>query len=180
MDSQESAASSFDRFLDRVASVCLTLSGTALVLLIAIFGWLVFGRYVLNSTPTWAEQLGLLLIAGLSFVGAAVGVHERRHLSVEFLRDALPIKVRVWVHVAADLLLFVFAVLMAWQGYKLGMSNIRREIPLLGISEAWRIFPFAISGVLIVLFTGTRILRNIRIGLGHRAPDRRLLLESEY
>lgn len=180
MDSQESAASSFDRFLDRVASVCLTLSGTALVLLIAIFGWLVFGRYVLNSTPTWAEQLGLLLIAGLSFVGAAVGVHERRHLSVEFLRDALPIKARVWVHVAADLLLFAFAVLMAWQGYKLGMSNIRREIPLLGISEAWRIFPFAISGVLIVLFTGTRILRNIRVGLGLRAPDRRLLLESEY
>jgi TRAP-type C4-dicarboxylate transport system permease small subunit len=179
MGSQESSVSAFDRLLDRIASVCLTLSGTALVLLIAIFGWLVFGRYVLNSTPTWAEQLGLLLIAGLSFIGAAVGVHEGRHLSVEFIRDALPLKVRVWVHVVADVLLLAFAVLMAWQGYKLGMSNIRREIPLLGISEAWRIFPFAISGVLIVLFTSTRIIRNVRVGLGLRAPDRRLLLESE-
>ena len=40
----------------------LGIAGIAMVTLIVIFGWLVFGRYVLNSTPTWVEQVSLLLI----------------------------------------------------------------------------------------------------------------------
>ena len=38
----------------------------ALVVLIVTFGWLVLGRYVLNATPTWVEQLALVLIVYMS------------------------------------------------------------------------------------------------------------------
>ena len=39
-----------------------------MVVLLATFGWLVFGRYVLNVTPTWVEQLALVLVGYITFL----------------------------------------------------------------------------------------------------------------
>ena len=60
----------FARLLDVLCHVSLVISGAAMVFLTVTFGWLVFGRYVLNSTPTWVEQVALLLVALIGFLGA--------------------------------------------------------------------------------------------------------------
>ena len=168
-----------DRVLDRIALIGMTMSGIALVILIAIFGWLVFGRYVLNSTPTWAEQLGLLLIVGLSFVAAAIGIHENRHLSVEFIRDALPLRIRIWLYVLSDALMLAFGGVMASLGYKLAAINAGRGITLLGVSGAMSNLPMPVCGVLIVLFSGARLYRHFQLALGRRVADSYITLEQE-
>jgi TRAP-type C4-dicarboxylate transport system permease small subunit len=48
--------------LDLAARLVIGLAGLALVLLLLITGWMVFGRYVLNDTPTWVEKAALLAI----------------------------------------------------------------------------------------------------------------------
>ena len=40
-----------------------------LVLIIACVSYQVFGRYVLNNTPTWAESLALLLVLYETMLG---------------------------------------------------------------------------------------------------------------
>ena len=60
------------------------------MVLTAIFGWLVYGRYVLNATPTWVEQVSLLLVVLITFVGAAVGIREQTHLGVSYFRELCP------------------------------------------------------------------------------------------
>jgi hypothetical protein len=47
------------RVLARLHDLCVLISSIALVVLILSFACLVFGRYVLNQTPTWIEQLHL-------------------------------------------------------------------------------------------------------------------------
>ena len=64
--------SSFDRLLNLFSYITTILTGIAMVVMTAIFGWLVFGRYVLNATPTWVEQYSLLLIVYIGFLGASV------------------------------------------------------------------------------------------------------------
>ena len=49
-----------DVALNLLKKICFLLAGTALVTMTVIFAWLVFGRYVLNDTPTWVEQVSLL------------------------------------------------------------------------------------------------------------------------
>lgn len=56
------APSAVDNGLDCIAQWCIIVSGILLVFLVASFGWLVFGRYVLNDTPTWVEQSSLLIV----------------------------------------------------------------------------------------------------------------------
>lgn len=148
---------SVSRILNAVASLCMVLAGIALVVLIAIFGWLVFGRYVLNSTPTWVEQLSLLLVVYITFFGAAVGVRQNTHLSIDFVREAFPRRPRLVMRYISDLILAVFGGFMAWQGYLLVGTNARRAIPMIGVTESWRAAPLVVCGVLIVIFTAYRL-----------------------
>jgi TRAP-type C4-dicarboxylate transport system permease small subunit len=152
--------------LDRVAAAVMLVSGAMMVLLIAIFGWLVFGRYVLNDTPTWVEQLALLLIVWITFLGAAVGVWRSSHLSIDFIREAMPGGIRHALRLLTDVALAGFGATMAWYGTALTLGMSRRTVQMLGVSEGWRAAPIAICGVLIVLFALASLA--IRIAGHHR------------
>ena len=83
------------RLLDLMARICMTVAGVQMVSLIAIFGWLVFGRYVLNDTPTWVEQAALVLVVWITFLGGAAGVWNKAHLSIDFVREMMPPRFRI-------------------------------------------------------------------------------------
>lgn len=153
----------FDRLLDGIAVTCRVLTGIALVALTIIFGWLVFGRYVLNATPTWVEQLALLLVMLIAFLGSAVGVHEHTHLSMTVLRSAVPGPVRRCLMAASDLALAVFGGLMCWYGAQLTQFKWSAQIPLIHLPEGLRSLPLAVAGGLILLFSLGHLVRN---GLG--------------
>ncbi len=154
--------SGFERALDTVVFVSNFVSGSLMVILIVIFGWLVWGRYVLNSTPTWVEQAALVIVIYIAFLGAAVGTRNGTHLSIDFIREAMPPLPRLILHIIAELLMVLFGIFMAWQGWGLVMTNLTREIPMLGLTESWRAAPLVICGVMIVLFSAVNLLRAAR------------------
>ena len=45
--------------------------------------WQIFGRYVLNQSPSWTEPASLLLMSWFILLGSAVGVREGNHLGFE-------------------------------------------------------------------------------------------------
>ena len=71
------------RFCAWVAKASLMLAVALLVVLILCVQWQVFGRYVLNDTPTWAENLALLLVLFVTAFGLAVGVRDAGHIGLE-------------------------------------------------------------------------------------------------
>ncbi|SDX02183.1 TRAP-type C4-dicarboxylate transport system, small permease component [Albimonas donghaensis] len=157
-----------DRWMGRIASLCMVVAGVQMVVLVGFMGWLVFGRYVLNDTPTWVEQLSLLLIAYITFLGAAIGVRDESHLSIDFIREALPPVPRAILRLLADAMVIVFTAIMAWQGWKLVATNLTREIPMLGVSESWRAASLVAFGVLGAAFAILRLAQRLR------APTRSL------
>lgn len=141
-----------DIVLDILASVCRFVTGVSLVVLTVIFGWLVFGRYVLNATPTWVEQTALLLVMVIAFLGAAVGVHENTHLSVNVLRTSVATRFRTVLVVMTDLLLAGFGLLMLQYGAQLTIFKWGSLIPLIQLPEGLRSLPLTVGGGLILLF----------------------------
>lgn len=152
----------FDGALDTLSLACKLLSGVSLVVLTAIFGWLVFGRYVLNATPTWVEQTAFLLIMVIAFLGAAVGIHENTHLSVTLLRSSVSAKARTLLMALTDIILGGFGLLMAWYGTQLTMFKWGSAIPLLQLPEGLRSLPLALAGGLIFLFSAGHLARILR------------------
>ena len=148
-----------DKAYDLITKVCFILGGTALVIMTAIFAWLVFGRYVLNDTPTWVEQVSLLLVMVIAFFGAAAGIRENTHLSVVIFRNIVPNWLRIGFVVISDSLLAIFGILMFWNGIKLTMFKWNTLIPLIQWSEGLRSLPLTICGALVFLFSTGHLIR---------------------
>lgn len=150
-----------EKALDRISGLCLVIASISLVTLIATFGWLVFGRYVLNVTPTWVEQLALLLICYIAFLGAAAGVKEDTHIGVTLFRDMLPFGPQKVVMIAIDIILSAFGAVMFLAGTTLMQFGWSTLLPMLDIPESFRTLAITSCGALIFLFAGTRALVRI-------------------
>lgn len=175
MNKQSANQGGFARSLDLLARFAIIVAGVCMVALVFSFGWLVFGRYILNQTPTWVEQLSLLLVTTITFLAAAVGVYERTHLSVDVLSHLLPEKGRLALALLVDLLLGVFGAALAWYGWELAQFGWRKQIPLLGIPDGVRYIPMIVAGVMMVLFEVGRLTENLpllcRSGCGRAKKD---------
>lgn len=152
----------WQRALDALAAAATALASVMIVALIVIFGWLVYGRYILNATPTWVEQAALLMVVWITFLGAAVGVRRRTHLAVNFIRDAAPAPIRSLALLFCSLALLFFGAMLAWQGYVMFERTAQRAIPLLGISEGWRAIPVVIGGAMICVFALDELIPHPR------------------
>ena len=98
-----------------------------------IFSWLVYGRYVLNSTPTWVEQVSLLLVVLIGFLGAAIGIHKKTHLGVSYFRDRMPRFLQIFFDLVTHLMLIIFGYIMMIYSYKLAVFKWTTQIPLIHI-----------------------------------------------
>jgi TRAP-type C4-dicarboxylate transport system permease small subunit len=157
--------------LDKARAACIFVASVALVILIATFGWLVFGRYVLNVTPTWVEQLALLLICYIAFLGAAAGVKENTHLGVSLFRDMMPEKVQKVVMICIDFILAAFGAVMLFAGVTLMKFGWDTLLPMLDIPETFRTLAITSCGGLVFLFSGTRgVLRVLTFSDWQSAP----------
>lgn len=162
---------SFDRLLDGIAWFCQAVTGIALVFLTVIFGWLVYGRYVLNATPTWVEQASLLLVVFIAFIGAAVGVRQNTHLCVDMFRNRLPETLERLLKYLVHATMLVFGAVMAWYGTELAMFKWSTQIPLIDLPEGLRTVPVAICGILLVLFSAGHMWRLWRGLPDYALPD---------
>ena len=154
--------STYDRILDFFSHITTIITGIALVVMTVIFGWLVFGRYVLNATPTWVEQVSLLLVVYIGFLGASVGVHQNTHLGVSVFREMSPKPVRRIFDFLSFSILAGFGMIMTVYGYKLTMFKWTAEIPLIHVSEGWRSLPIVLSGVFVFLYSMGHLIHFLK------------------
>lgn len=149
------------RVLNLLSLAALWLSGTCLVAMTLVIAWLVFGRYVLNATPSWAEALSVVLMSWFIFLGAAVGVREKTHLGFDVLLYVLPPGGKQVLRMIADLAVFGFGIGMVWFGLELAVGTWDATRPTLGIPDGASYIPLVIGGMLVCLFTLTRILERL-------------------
>lgn len=145
-----------EKLLDSLSSLCIFVASCALVILVITFGWLVFGRYVLNVTPTWVEQLALLLVCYIAYLGAAAGIHEGTHLGVTLFRDALGPKASNFVKIFNDVILSVFGLIMMIASIELFSFGWATLLPMLDIPESFRTLSALLCGGLVFVFAGLR------------------------
>lgn len=111
-----------------------------------------FARYVLNNAPSWTEPATMLLLATLVGLGAAVGVHERRHFTFSLLSDSLPHRTQRLLRGAVHTVIALIGLALAGWGAMLFFDGV--GIPAAGarLPQSAGYLPLAIGGALIALF----------------------------
>lgn len=148
------------QLLDRLSRACLFISGTCIVAMTAIISYQVVARYVFNASPAWSERLSLLLLAYLVFFGAAVGVHERFHIRIDALRNAVPAAIGKAFDKIANVSVACAGLVMVVAGIQLTTTLWAFDIPSLGLPRGLALLPLPISGALIMLFSLAQLFED--------------------
>ncbi|MEM7327572.1 MAG: TRAP transporter small permease [Pseudomonadota bacterium] len=148
------------QFLDMLSKVSLFVSATCLVLMTTIISYQVVARYFFNSSPAWSERLSLVLLAYLVFFGAAVGVHERFHIRIDALRDAMPASIGRGFDIVANLAVAIAGLVMVIAGWQLTTTLWAFSIPSLGLPRGLALLPLPVAGILISLFSSYQLFET--------------------
>jgi TRAP-type C4-dicarboxylate transport system permease small subunit len=149
------------RVLSAVSAASLWLAGIGLVLMTAFVAWQVYGRFVLNDSPSWTEPGSVMLMSWFIFLGAAVGVRENNHLGFDVLLYVLPPGGKGVLRMISDLVILAFGAGMIWYGSQLVALTWTSTLPSLGISGAFDYFPVVAGGVLVCIFSLERIALRV-------------------
>lgn len=122
-----------------------------LIVLTASVLWVVFGRYVLGSTPRWGEEVALTCLVWLSLLSISLGLAGGYHLRLDLVVMSLPARLRAVAEATNDLIVAGLAAVFVWKGVVLALNNVRQVMPGLGISIAWQYAALPIAGVLMLL-----------------------------
>lgn len=165
------SASVLQRSAERLADLAIAIAAIALAGLVFVQGWQVIARYVLNDSPSWTEPVTLLLLSTAMSMGAAAGVHTRRHFSFSLVAEALAPRARHALHVIQSLVVAVIGLMLMYWGAVLFVDGV--HIPTAGapLPESVEYLPLAASGALMALFAFAQ--------MGPAATDVPLVPEGE-
>jgi TRAP-type C4-dicarboxylate transport system permease small subunit len=140
----------------------------SLLLVAAIINLLVgvFLRYVMipvtdwldvDSIPfTWVEEVGEMLLAWLTLLGAAIGVRERSHFTLHVLH--LTPRGQLLVDRIHHVLIAIFGAIAAWYGVRLCVLNHTLVTPGLSINLAVLYGSVVAGGALLVVYAVSMIV----------------------
>jgi TRAP-type C4-dicarboxylate transport system permease small subunit len=140
----------------------------AFMLVAAIINLLVgvFLRYVmievtdwLDVDPvrfTWVEEVGEMLLAWLTLIGAAIGVRERSHFTLHVLKFSPA--AQLWIERVHHVLIAIIGLLAAFYGLRLCLLNRTLLTPGLEINLAVLYASAVVGGVLLAIYAVSMIV----------------------
>jgi TRAP-type C4-dicarboxylate transport system permease small subunit len=146
------------RIFNAVASFTAFIAGLSLCALVLVLGWQVFGRYVMNASPSWTEPVALTLMSVVALFGAALGVRAEKHFNFPTLVDSAPRAVHIALKSLARLIGIAFGLALAGFGAFLVVDAW--DVPMAGapMPEGVGYFGLTAGGALIALFAFERLI----------------------
>ncbi|UNK58730.1 TRAP transporter small permease [Pseudoxanthomonas daejeonensis] len=154
-------ASAAQRVLDRIAGAVIAVAAIALLGLVVVQAWQVFTRYVLNDSPSWTEPVTLLLLATAMSLGAAAGVHTRRHFGFFLLHDHVRPAIRRAIDVVVALIVACIGVVIAYWAAILLLDGIDIRIAGASLPQSINYLPLSVGGVLMSLFAINQLVLSL-------------------
>jgi TRAP-type C4-dicarboxylate transport system permease small subunit len=153
-----------------LARLTVFVAATSLCALVGLLAWQVFGRYVLNASPSWTEPLALTLMSVAALFGAAIAVRAESHFAFPTLIESSPKAVRSVLKVFARLIALSFGAALA--GFGAYMMADSWAVPMAGapIPEGMSYVGLAGGGALIALFALERLIFGDAPNPHHEAP----------
>jgi len=97
--------------VDRITRFASQLAAALLLALVALIFFNVFGRYVISSSPVWAQELEWHLMAPIALLGITVLMLEKGHVRVDMLFERLPPRAQHFLDMISMLFGAIIAIL---------------------------------------------------------------------
>ena len=148
---QDTRSSRVHRFRDRYARALEVLVGALMVLMAAEVTLGVVFRSIGHSL-IWYDEVASVLLAWLTFYGAALASVKRAHIGCPEVIDAMPWRARRVFAIAAQIVVIAFFALLGWVGASILpilATDAMVSLPWIPMSVVQSVIP--VSSALIVI-----------------------------
>ena len=154
--------SAVQRATDVLANLSIAIAAAALLGLVVVQGWQVIARYVLNDSPSWTEPVTLLLLSTAMSMGAAAGVHSKRHFGFYLLANSVGANAQRILQAIPPLVIVAIGATIAWWGWILLVDGL--DIPTAGanLPQSINYLPLSLGGGLMVVFALLQLVEALR------------------
>jgi TRAP-type transport system small permease protein len=155
----------FDRLLERITAVVKTVMIFMTCVIFLITTVTVFTRYLLNFVPSWSEEIPRYLLVWITYLGAALAVKFKEHISLDVFFKMMPLRARQVGHLLLNGLASIVGLIMVVYG--IGLVNhfgedLMESIP---VTNFWLYLAMPVSGGLMLLYLIQDTWKGIQ-GLG--------------
>ncbi|MDR3535990.1 MAG: TRAP transporter large permease subunit [Acetobacteraceae bacterium] len=151
------AGGTFQRWLDLLLDILLAI---ALLGQLGVMFFTIVGRYFFGYQLLWGQEISMITLTSLAFIGGAVAYSRNKHMAVEVLSRRLPTDGRQLLAAIVDWHVMLFAVLSFYLCLPLVQSRMDMLSPIMGVPEALFMGPLPTGMVLICLVGCQRLWRR--------------------
>lgn len=126
-----------ERVIDAFMTALQRLLGLALIVAVLLNFANVVGRYGFGRSILWGDEVQMVILVAVTFLGVAIVAWRRQHLVMDMLLQRMPAPLRITVRLFETAVLVVIAGLVgthsysyASQMYLLGRLSDNAEIPM--------------------------------------------------
>ncbi|QTL96717.1 TRAP transporter small permease subunit [Iocasia frigidifontis] len=154
--------------LNGLEKVITIITGIMILLLTLLISWQVFSRYVLNTGQFWAEELAVISMMWIGFLGAAGALWTDSHIGLNLFVQRFPESLQLCLCVLRNIILTAFSLILFYNGIILVKRTMGGTLSALGFSIGYSYLIVPVSGLLLVLFAIIKSAKEIfdYFGLG--------------
>jgi len=127
---------------------------------------------VINDSPSWTEPVTLLLLATAMSLGAATGVHTRRHFGFFLLAAHMGPGLRRAVDVFASFVVALLGVVIAWWAAVLLLDGLDIKTAGANLPQSINYLPLCIGGALMAVFAVNQMVQAVQPAVAEAEGDR--------
>lgn len=142
-----------DRFTDFWIS--LTLAVMMLVILADIIL-----REVANSPLTWHLEMAQYCLINVTYIGAAVALRRKEHISINLFTAMLPEKKERYVNLIGKIVLFPFLIILVYSSFDILMKG-RGVTPSLRLPKWTYYSPIFVGSVCLCIYSISGMVQDI-------------------
>jgi TRAP-type C4-dicarboxylate transport system permease small subunit len=157
----------FDRVLDWITAIVKYVMLVQASMIFVIICLAVFTRYLLNYVPSWSEEVPRYLLVWISYLGAALAVKYKEHISLDFFFNLMPVRARQVGHLILNVLIGTVGVIMLVFGIGLVRQFGDDLMESIAVKSFWFYLAMPISGGLMVLYIIQDTWKGV-LGLGEQ------------
>lgn len=133
----------------------------------------VLRRFVFDFSSIWGEESARYAFIYLVWIGAAVGVRNRSHISFSIIVDMLPARGAACFSMFGNLAIMTFAVFALYWSIEPVLTSIKYGSVSEGLqlSRAWFLFAVPLGFTLVMLRSFEALIDDFRAFIASRRPS---------
>src|SRR5699024_5735746 len=105
-------------------------------------------RYIFKEPLVWSEEVAILLMVWITFLGSTVSLYKVEHISIDFLVEMFSKRIQTIIFILGYLLVLLLNVSFVIGGWTVIQSSKGSVLPGMEVSVGWLYSAIFIGGIL--------------------------------